>query len=135
MFQIDRMGRKPIYEQIIEQTELMIASGVLKPGDQLPSVRALSQLLSANPNTLQKAYAELERDGITTSAPGNGRFIGKDARELIQARMRALLVDIEHLSAKMHISGIDKAQVMAAVDKGYARVFKPAAQTEKGQTT
>ena len=59
MFQIDRFGRKPIYEQIIEQTEQLIASGVLHEGDQLPSVRALSQSLAANPNTLQKAYADL----------------------------------------------------------------------------
>ena len=132
MFQIDRMGRKPIYEQVIEQTELMIASGVLKPGDQLPSVRALSQLLSANPNTLQKAYAELERDGITTSAPGNGRFIGKDAKARIQERMKTLLMDIEHLSAKMHIAGIEKAQVLDAVEKGYKHDLKTVVQTEKG---
>jgi GntR family transcriptional regulator len=135
MFQIDRMGRKPIYEQVIEQTEMMIASGVLKPGDQLPSVRALSQMLSTNPNTLQKAYAELERYGITTSAPGNGRFIGKDAKALIKERMQALLADIEHYAAKMHVAGIDKAQVIAAVEKGYAPSPKTVLQTEKGQTT
>ena len=134
MFQIDRMGRKPIYEQIIEQTEMMIVSGVLKPGDQLPSVRALSQMLSANPNTLQKAYADLERDGITFSAPGNGRFIGKDAKALIQERMLALLADVEHLSAKMHAAGIDKAKVVAAVDKGYMHAMPQTAQTKKGQT-
>ncbi|MBN1777619.1 MAG: GntR family transcriptional regulator [Clostridiales bacterium] len=135
MFQIDRMGRKPIYEQVIEQTELMIVSGVLKPGDQLPSVRALSQMLSANPNTLQKAYAELERAGITASAPGNGRFIGKDAKALIQERMQALLADVEHLSAKMHVAGIGKAQVIAAVEKGYAHSQKTVLQPQKGQST
>ena len=135
MFQIDRMGRKPIYEQIIEQTELLIASGVLKPGDQLPSVRALSQMLSANPNTLQKAYAELERDGITTSAPGNGRFIGKDARVLIRERMLNLLGDIEHLSAKLHVAGVDKQLVVDAVEKGYKRDVKAVVQAQKGQTT
>lgn len=134
MFQIDRLGRQPIYEQIIEQTELMIASGVLKPGDQLPSVRTLSQTLSANPNTLQKAYAELEREGITSSAPGNGRFIGKDARELIKARMLSLLGDIEHLSAKLHVAGIDKQQALDAVEKGYKHDVKAVVRTEKGQT-
>ena len=135
MFQIDRMGRKPIYEQIIEQTELLIASGVLKPGDQLPSVRALSQTLSANPNTLQKAYAELERDGITSSAPGNGRFIGKDAKERIKERMMSLLGDIEHLSAKLHVAGIDKQLALDAVEKGYRRDVKTVVHAKKGQTT
>jgi GntR family transcriptional regulator len=134
MFQIDRMGRKPIYEQIIEQTELMIASGVLKPGDQLPSVRALSQMLSANPNTLQKAYAELERDGITMSAPGNGRFIGKDARELIKERMLSMLSDIEHMSAKLHATGIEKQLALDAVEKGYQHDLGAMTRTEKGQT-
>jgi GntR family transcriptional regulator len=134
MFQIDRMGRKPIYEQIIEQTELMIAAGVLKPGDQLPSVRTLSQMLSANPNTLQKAYAELERAGITTSAPGNGRFIGKDAKALIRERMQAMLADIEHFAAKLHIAGIAKAQTLAAVEKGYTQDLKTVVRTRKGQT-
>ena len=135
MFQIDRMGRKPIYEQIIEQTELMIASGVLKPGDQLPSVRTLSQMLSANPNTLQKAYAELERDGITTAAPGNGRFIGRDARELIKERMLAMLSDIEHMCAKLRIAGIDKQQALDAVEKGYLHDLGATVRAEKGQTT
>ncbi len=134
MFQIDRMGRKPIYEQIIEQTELMIAAGVLKPGDLLPSVRALSQMLSANPNTLQKAYAELERDGITTSAPGNGRYIGKDAKALIQERMMSLLGEIEHLSSKLHIAGIDKKQALDAVEAGYKRDLKTVVPTEKGRS-
>lgn len=135
MFQIDRLGRKPIYEQIIEQTELMIASGVLQPGDQLPSVRALSQTLSANPNTLQKAYAELEREGITTSAPGNGRFIGKDAKELIKERMLSLVSDIEHLSARLNAAGIEKRLVTEAVERGYAGGISAAQTRKKGQTT
>ena len=132
MFQIDRMGRKPIYEQIIEQAELLIASDVLKPGDQLPSVRSLSQTLLANPNTLQKAYAELERCGITTSAPGNGRFIGKDAKKIISERMLTLLEDVQHLSSKLHIAGVDKQQVLHAVDKGYQSDISAFVQTEKG---
>lgn len=132
MFQIDRMGRKPIYEQIIEQTELMIATGVLQPGDQLPSVRALSQTLSANPNTLQKAYAELERSGITISAPGNGRFIGKDAKALVRDRMMALLADIEHLSFKLHTAGVGIQKVMEAVETGYNRDISAEKRMEKG---
>ena len=134
MFQIDRMGRKPIYEQLIEQTELLIAAGILKPGDQLPSVRALSQTLLANPNTLQKAYAELERAGITTSAPGNGRFISKDAQLQIRDRMQTLLSEIEEFSFKLHIAGIDKAKVFDAVEQGYKRDIKSVIKTEKGQT-
>lgn len=134
MFQIDRMGRTPIYEQIIEQTELMVASGILKPGDQLPSVRALSEMLSANPNTLQKAYAELERAGITTSAPGNGRYIGQNAKSLVRDRMLTLLGDVEHLSSKLHAAGIEKLLVLDAVEKGYVSGKAAAGVKEKGQS-
>ena len=136
MFQIDRMGRKPIYEQIIEQTELMIASGVLKPGDQLPSVRALSQMLSANPNTLQKAYAELEREGITTSAPGNGRFIGKDAQGADQG---ADAFAVRRHRASVRRSSTPRAsrssRLLDAVERGYEADLSTVTHAEKGQTT
>lgn len=75
MFTIDKYSRVPIYEQIIEQVEMHIALGDLAPESLLPSVRSLSVELSVNPNTLQKAYAELERRGLCYSVPGNGCFI------------------------------------------------------------
>ena len=61
---VDKYSRIPIYEQIVEQVEMHVALGDLAPEDQLPSVRALSVELSVNPNTLQKAYTELERRGL-----------------------------------------------------------------------
>ena len=119
MFQIDRFGRQPIYEQIIEQAEQLVASGVLKPGDQLPSVRALSQSLAANPNTLQKAYTELERRGITVSVPGSGRYIGKDAKRLVVEGMEALLKDVATLSEKLHMAGMPLQKVLDTVTDAY----------------
>ena len=120
MFQIDRFGRQPIYEQIIQQTEQLVAAGTLHPGDQLPSVRMLSQALSANPNTLQKAYAELERRGITVSVPGSGRFISKEAPRLVSEGMQTLLAEITSLSARLRIAGVPMAAPHAAVDAAYA---------------
>ncbi len=120
MFQIDRFGRKPIYEQIIEQTEQLIASGALKSGDQLPSVRALSQTLSANPNTLQKAYAELERRGITVSAPGSGRFITGEAKRIVTEGMEAVLSELTALSAKLCEAGVLEERALGAVRAAYA---------------
>ena len=128
MFQIDRFGRTPIYEQIIDQTQRLIASGILKEGDQLPSVRALSQELSVNPNTLQKAYAELERRGITVSAPGNGRFIAKDARRIIAEGMETVLQEVAALSAKLCVAGVPQERAMAAVKAAYEAHTAPAAK-------
>jgi len=129
MFQIDRFGRQPIYEQIVEQAEQLIASGTLRPGDQLPSVRALSQTLSANPNTLQKAYTELERRGVTISAPGSGRFISNDAPRIVSESMAELLKDVTALSAKLCLAGIPEEKTLAAVTAAY-RAGKPAHQHE-----
>ena len=120
MFQIDRFGRQPIYEQIIEQVEQLVASGALRPNDQLPSVRTLSQTLSAIPNTLQKAYAELERRGITTGVPGSGRYISRDAPRLVSEGMQALLTDVSTLCEKLHIAGVPKQKVLDTVDSAYA---------------
>ena len=119
MFQIDRFGRKPIYEQVIEQVEQLVATGTLHPGDQLPSVRALSQTLSANPNTLQKAYTELERRGITFSAPGKGRFISQDAPRLVVEGMDTSLNEVTDLSRKLHSAGIPLQRVLDAVQVAY----------------
>ena len=70
MLEIDKMSRVPIYEQVIQKLELLILTNVLGPNSPLPSVRSLSQELSVNPNTLQKAYSEMELKGICYSVPG-----------------------------------------------------------------
>ena len=83
MFRIDALSRQPVYEQIIDQLERLVLAGVIKPGEQIPSVRSLSVQLSINPNTIQKAYAELDRRGILCSVPGRGCYISENARALL----------------------------------------------------
>ena len=75
MFVIDVMSRVPVYEQIINQVEEQIMTGILKEGDKMPSVRSLSVKLSTNPNTIQKAYSELDRRQMIVTVPGKGSFI------------------------------------------------------------
>ena len=121
MFQIDRFGRTPIYEQIIDQTQRLIASGILKEGDQLPSVRALSQELSVNPNTLQKAYSELERRGLCISAPGNGRFVTADAFRLVGEGMKERLEELKRIAEELCAAGLPVEQVLHAVNAAYGK--------------
>ena len=121
MFQIDRFGRTPIYEQIIDQTQRLIASGLLKEGDQLPSVRVLSQELSVNPNTLQKAYSELERRGLCVSAPGNGRFVTADAFRLVGEGLKGRLEEIRHIAEELCAAGLPLGQVLDAVNAAYGK--------------
>lgn len=75
MLQIDLKSRKSIYEQIVDGCKELIISGVMKPDEKLPSVRDLSAQLTVNPNTIQKAYRELERQGWIYSSQGLGSFI------------------------------------------------------------
>ena len=69
MFTIDVMSRVPVYEQLIKQVEDQVLKGIMKEGDKMPSVRSLSMELSTNPNTIQKAFMELDRRGILVSVP------------------------------------------------------------------
>ncbi len=78
MITIDYKSRVPIYDQIIAGIIRLKALGVLKNGDKLPSVRSLAVRLGINPNTVQKAYAILETDGVICSISGKGSFISED---------------------------------------------------------
>lgn len=75
MFQIDQQSRVPLYEQLVRQVLSLAASGILEEDQQMPSVRQLAADLGINPNTVQKAYRELERDGLIYSVPGRGSFL------------------------------------------------------------
>lgn len=77
MIGIDYQSRKPIYEQIVERVENLIAAGVLEAGSQMPSVRSLAVELSINPNTIQKAYGILEQRGAIYPVKGKGNFVAE----------------------------------------------------------
>ena len=118
--QIDKHSRTPLYEQVIAQVERGILTGEFGPDDQIPSVRALSMELSVNPNTLQKAYAELERRGLCYTVPGNGRFVSPDAAVRLRTMRRELIERVTLLVSELRISGIDEKDVLDAVRAAYS---------------
>ena len=103
MIFIDYKDSRPIYEQIVEKYKVLILKGVLAPDEQMPSVRRLAMELSTNPNTVQRAYAELERQGFLYSAKGKGNFVCGDRslrdahREELRDRLRELLQEAEEI--------------------------------------
>ena len=121
---INTSSMVPIYEQIIDQTQRLILTGVLKAGDQLPSVRTLSQELSINPNTLQKAYGELERRGLCISAPGNGRFVTGDALKIVGEGMEEQLEEIKRIGRELYAAGIPFERALEAVKAAYEKEAK-----------
>lgn len=116
MFQIDAMSRTPVYEQIISQAEKFILGGILHSGDQLPSVRSLSIELSVNPNTIQKAYGELDLRGIISTVPGRGCFVTEKALETLRANSRKKLLLLEELVAELWAAGVTRKELNDAVE-------------------
>lgn len=119
MLTINKLSGQPVYEQIIDQMENRISAGVLAPGDPIPSVRTLSLELSVNPNTIQKAYAELERLGITASVPGVGRFVAAGAREKITACYRGRLSELYDAAAEFARAGVEEEQILETIRRAY----------------
>lgn len=120
MFQIDHGSRNPIYEQIKEQTVMLVSSGVLKENDKMPSVRALSVKLSVNPNTIARAYTDLTNDGVLYSVGGKGCFVSTTANKAILKQAENDLDDFVKSVEKMNFSGIDKTKLKSIIDDIYS---------------
>lgn len=119
MILIDYKSRKPIYEQIIDNIKQLVVSGVLQRDDQLPSVRQLAQELAINPNTIQKAYAELERQGVIYSLKGRGSFVGSSLQELRTVQQKELLEQLVALSTDLYRLQVPQDEVCAVVQQVY----------------
>ena len=130
MFTLDRFGRTPIYEQLIEQVERRILDGTLRPRDALPSVRTLSMSLGINPNTLQKAYTELERRGVCAGVPGSGRYVTEEAKQLVTGGRRSKMSTLERLVRELALAEIPLKEVLACVEEAYQSAA--AAREEEG---
>lgn len=103
MISLNYRDSRPIYEQIKDGLRKLIVTGAMEPDEKLPSVRALATQLSINPNTIQRAYNELESEGYIYSVPGKGSFASGHAgadevrkKELL-ARVRELLTELRYL--------------------------------------
>ncbi len=121
MLVIDKMSRKPIYEQLIEGIEREIVTGLVKEMEQLPSIRELSARLGVNPNTIAKAFLELDRCGIILSTPGRGCFVAPGAKERIRERLSVKIDEIAAVAEALANAGIEEKQVIAAVRGAYAK--------------
>ena len=105
---------RPIYEQIKDGLKKLIVSGAMAPDEKLPSVRALAQQLSINPNTIQRAYNELENEGYIYSIAGKGSFASGDVGA-DESRKRELQEKIRELAAELRYLGVSEDELLALV--------------------
>ena len=117
MFVVDVMSRVPVYEQIIKQVEEQVLTGILKEGDKLPSVRSLSVKLSINPNTIQKAYTELDRRQLIITVPGQGSFISEKAIEVVGANSREKMTELNKIIRELALAGVTKEEIINNIEE------------------
>ncbi|RHT73994.1 GntR family transcriptional regulator [Ruminococcaceae bacterium AM28-23LB] len=111
MITIDYKDRRPIYEQIVSSIEELAVRGVLEPDSQLPSVRQLAVELSINPNTIQRAYSQLEKTGVIYSVKGKGNFVAADPKRLREEKMEQILQEMEKLLRQALALGVGRERM------------------------
>lgn len=118
MFSINYQSREPIYEQLYNNVIKLIALGVLLPEQQLPPVRQLAIELGVNPNTVSKAYKNLEKDGVIYSVVGKGSFIMPNTAAADGKKIEALNSVKQAIKSAMKI-GIEKKEIMEIAENIY----------------
>ncbi len=116
---VDVRSRIPIYEQLVTQIKQMTLFGTAQPDEKLPSVRQLSAELGINPNTIQKAYTELERRGVIYTAAGRGCFISADVSALEKEHRENIFSELFEKICAARDCGISEEEIAALCNKVY----------------
>ena len=116
MIQINYQDKRPIYEQIVERFRQLIVKGILKSDDKIPSVRNLAIDLSINPNTIQKAYQELERQGLIYTVKGRGNFVSAK-EQWMDDESGVLMQQLKGCVRELVQIGIQPDEILSAVEE------------------
>lgn len=117
MLHLDYRDARPIYEQVQDGLRRLLVSGAIQEGEKLPSVRAMASQLAINPNTIQRAYAELESEGFIYSVPGKGSFASRK-QEADQVRREELLGRLRELIAELRYLNVSDGEILALMKEG-----------------
>ncbi len=118
MINLDYKSGKSIHEQIYDNIKALIVKGALKEDDKLPSVREMSISLTVNPNTVQKAYKELENDGYIYSVKAKGNFVAK-IEKADREKTERLLQDLRRTLSELKFSGVEEDEIISTVKEIY----------------
>lgn len=117
MFELDIRSRAPIYEQLVDRFKELIISEVLKADEQLPSVRELARDLTINPNTIQKAYRELERQNYIYTIRGKGNFVTPSIEISNSDKLNKLKEELKKILSEAMYLGIKKEEILSIVSQ------------------
>jgi GntR family transcriptional regulator len=121
LLQIDFKSGKPVYLQLVDQIRYAAASGALRPGEPLPSIRPLAEELRVNRNTIAKAYSELESQGVIESLPGKGCFLKENHSPFtVETRHDLLIKEIDDALVAAHQLQVDHATFLKLVQERMA---------------
>ena len=118
MITLDYADRRPIYEQVVDKMKDLILLGVLETDSQLPSVRELAMDLSINPNTVQRAYAELERQGVIYCVKGRGNFVAgiTTVKDKHKEDVKSQLLELVKMAKKADMTEVDFVNLVKILD-------------------
>ena len=116
MISIDSRNPKPLYEQVVDEFKKLIVAGVMAPDEKLPSVRSLASQLAINPNTIQRAYRELEAEGYILSIAGKGSFAA-DAGQLQTPEQREAVERLLADARALYRLGFDRARILSLIEE------------------
>lgn len=122
MFDIDVRSRVPIYEQLVDNIKMMIIQNVLEKGEKLPSVRKMAQEITINPNTIQKAYRELESEGYIYSLPGKGSFVSDTKNTVSSQKIEVLKDNLEDIVKELIYLRVPVEKIKTLVDEAEAEM-------------
>jgi len=122
-------GRSPVgtYKQLVQQVRQALRVGLLEPGDQLPRVREVAESLAINPNTVLKAYRQLEIEGLAEGRPGVGTFVRRTLTGLAGPSLvaqKSLRRDLEAWLRRAHLAGLEEEDVVALVQTTLRATFQ-----------
>ena len=132
LFQVDFKTGKPVYLQLVDQVRYAAASGALRPGEPLPSIRPLAEELRVNRNTIAKAYAELESQGVIETIPGKGCFLKENNTPFNKSvRQKILLKEVDEAVVTAHHLQVDREAFLVLVKERLDYFERKASEKEK----
>lgn len=123
MILLDYRDKRPIYEQVVEKLERLIVGGALEPDAKMPSVRSMGVELAVNPNTIQRAYNQLEQEGYLYTVSGRGSFVAPES-EWRAGKKKKMLDEWRQVTERAKEAGLGAEELKAELDRVFGEGLK-----------